>query len=669
MKAPIDMKWLIGERRTIEGIEVLWPAEGLIATLIGGVKDTRMLVVEAPDGSGSEIEVIDAPGEDVDGALLRALPPKDIQTAIAKATEHLSWKRPLPGRELERSLLRTPEQARAWRLCRLEYFELCRTHGTPPPSAILQEHRRRWPRERVGSSPPAQGSLVSTATPWLDGLNDEQRAAVLAPQGPLLVLSGPGTGKTRVLAARLAHVIKCGLAHPTECLAATFTTRAAHEMRERLRGMIGSDAAGVLMGTFHSLCLRILSRHPEAGGLKPGFAVLDGARQTKELIAAMREAGFDPKSLPPAEAMSAIQRVKNRAGDLDRDIEDVRFRAIAQAYQSRLSALNACDFGDLTPRALDVFRSEPGTLALWRRAIRHLHVDEYQDANHAQHLWLEKLAGPERNLCCIGDDDQSIYAWRGAESGIVQRFGIDNPDATIVRLERNYRSTPRIAEAASALIARNAGRMDKALRATGDPGDRIRIRAVADNDAETLMVGEEIKALMDRGEDPSGMAILVRVGFLIPGFVESLAEAGVPVRLMRPQPLADLPEDDVEIDPVAAEGSGVSIMTLHAAKGLEFDTVFLPGWEEDILPHQAALMERGTRGEEEERRLAYVGLTRARKRAVISFAAERRIQNLWLTRHPSRFIDEIPRSLSERSSEDGLRRGLSAFGSDWGDLA
>ncbi|MFD2233924.1 ATP-dependent helicase [Phaeospirillum tilakii] len=657
----------------------------------------------------------------------------------------------------------------------------------------------------------AAGPLaVPDDAPWLAGLNPEQHQAVTILDGPLLVLSGAGTGKTRVLTARLAHLLASRRAQPWQCLAVTFTNRAAREMRERVAALVGPAANDLWLGTFHSICLRILRRHAEAVGLTHDFTILDADDQLRLLKRVIEEEGLDVKSCPPQAVMAQIQRWKDQALAPDKlpagrpgDAAQARSARLYRLYQERLRGLNACDFGDLLLHVLTLFLGDEGVLRYWQGRFRYLLVDEYQDTNVAQYLWLRLLAQTHHNICCVGDDDQSIYSWRGAEIGNILRFEQDFPGAKLVRLERNYRSTPPILAAAAGLIAHNEGRLGKTLRPgrAHDPAtvEKVRSRAVWDGEAEARMVVEEIEALHRRGDRLSGMAILVRVGFQTREFEERLIATGVPYRViggprfyeraeirdalaylrlvvapsdslaferivnlpkrglgnaalgeiaafaraqglplleaarrlvasgeMKPRPrkalgefVADIdrwrallgslaPEDlaDTILDEsgyvamwkadkapdaagrvenlaeltaaiaeyesipsflehvalvmendAKAEGDRVVVMTLHGAKGLEFDSVFLPGWEEEVFPHVRALEEGGNKGLEEERRLAYVGLTRARRRVLISFAANRRIYNQWRTQLPSRFLAEIPDDEIEREAAPGLFAG------------
>ncbi len=659
--------------------------------------------------------------------------------------------------------------------------------------------------------PPARGTapIPPADSPWLAGLNPEQTQAVTAVDGPVLVLSGAGTGKTKVLTARLAHILAGRRAQPWQCLAVTFTNKAAREMRERVANLIGPVAEGIWLGTFHAIAVRILRRHAEAVGLDSNFTILDADDQLRLLKQVMEAERIDSKKWPAPALMATIQRWKDRGLAADKlegedagELAGGRARELYRLYQERLGSLNACDFGDLLLHNLTLFLGHPDILERYQEQFRYLLVDEYQDTNVAQYLWLRLLAQKHRNICCVGDDDQSIYSWRGAEVGNILRFERDFPGARVVRLERNYRSTPHILAAASHLIAHNADRLGKTLRPglehNGD-SEKIRVRAVWDGEAEARLVVEEIEALQRRGETLSSMAVLVRAGFQTREFEERLIVTGIPYRViggprfyeraeirdalaylrlvaspadglaferivnlpkrglgeaalqavhvaaraldvplfeaarrltetdeMKPRArnalarfVADvdrwralldaMPHWDLtatildesgytamwqadkspdapgrlenlkelvvaleEFDSLQgflehvalvmenderAEGDRVVLMTLHGAKGLEFDSVFLPGWEEGVFPHSRALAEGGQHGLEEERRLAYVGLTRARKRVLITFAANRRIYGQWQSSLPSRFLEELPEAHVEREAERGLFAG------------
>ncbi|MGF1623358.1 MAG: ATP-dependent helicase [Alphaproteobacteria bacterium] len=665
--------------------------------------------------------------------------------------------------------------------------------------------------------------------PYFAMLNDRQREAVAAVDGPVLVLAGAGTGKTRVLTTRLAHILLTGRARPAELLAVTFTNKAAHEMRERVGAILGRPVEGWWIGTFHALAARIVRAHADLVGLKPNFTILDMDDQHRLLKQIIQAAGLDDKKWPARALNAVIQRWKDRGLTPEKvtraeagDFADGRARQLYEAYQERLRVLNAADFGDLLLHCLTLFAQNADVLARYQDRFRYLLVDEYQDTNVAQYLWLRLLAQRHRNICCVGDDDQSIYGWRGAEVGNILRFDQDFPGAAVIRLEQNYRSSPHILGAASGLIAHNEGRLGKTLWTERDDDDKVRVRGVWDGPEEARVVGETIEALQRDGHGVGQMAILVRAGFQTREFEERLLTLGVPYRVIggpRFYERAEIrdaiaylrvvvqPDDDLALERIVntprrgigrsalqqvhvtarAQGSSlsvavrrlvetdelpartrrafaglladfdrwralaqttppaalagivldesgytdmwraeksvdapgrlenlkelivalqefetlqgfldhvslvaeqteqagvemVSIMTLHGAKGLEFDYVFLAGWEDGLFPHQRALDESGLKGLEEERRLAYVGLTRARKRAYVTHAANRRVNNLWQSALPSRFIDELPDEHVVREAEDGMYRGrgggfgeaaavpYAAGATDWGPI-
>jgi DNA helicase-2/ATP-dependent DNA helicase PcrA len=648
---------------------------------------------------------------------------------------------------------------------------------------------------------------TAAMTAYLARLNPEQREAVETLDGPLLVLAGAGTGKTRVLTTRFAHILLTGRAWPSQVLAVTFTNKAAREMRERVGGLLDRPAEGMWLGTFHALGARMLRRHAEQAGLTPSFNILDADDQLRLLKQVMEAARLDTKRWAPAALMAIVQRWKDRGLTPARvtaaeatDFANGRALELYAAYQDRLRTLNAADFGDLLLHTTEILRAKPDILAEYQRRFRFILVDEYQDTNLVQYLWLRLLAQAHRNICCVGDDDQSIYSWRGAEVENILRFEHDFPGARIVRLERNYRSTAPILAAAAALIAHNEGRLGKTLRPGGNDaaGEKLAVLALWDSDEEARMVGERIEGLRRAGENLAETAVLVRAGFQTRAFEERLITLGVPYRVvggLRFYERAEIrdaiaymrvlhqPADDLAFERIvnlprrglgeqalramhqiardrsvplsvaagmlAAEGgvrgraraaldellrgftrwraqieaaghvetvaamldeSGytemwrqdkspeapgrlenlkelvraladfdtlagfldhvslvmeneesatqdrVSLMTLHAAKGLEFDTVFLPGWEEGVFPNQRAMDENGARGLEEERRLAYVGITRARRRVIISHAANRRIYANWQASIPSRFLDELPDEQVLHSGSAALAR-------------
>ncbi len=625
----------------------------------------------------------------------------------------------------------------------------------------------------------------------LAGLNPEQLAAVTAPDGPLLVLAGAGTGKTRVLTCRLAHLLIEGRVRAGEVLAVTFTNKAAREMAERVERLIGRSVQGLWLGTFHAMGVRMLRAHAELVGLEPSFTILDTDDQLRLLKQVLLAAGLDERRWPARGLAALIQRWKDKgwrpeqvpAAELS-DFALGRGRELYAAYQERLATVNACDFGDLLLHGLTLLQGHPELLERYQRRFRAILVDEYQDTNVAQYLWLRLLAQRHRNITCVGDDDQSIYSWRGAEVGNILRFEQDFPGATVVRLERNYRSTGHILGAAGGLIARNRARHGKTLWTEGEAGEPVRIAGLWDESEEARWIGQEIEALQRRGEPLASIAVLVRAGFQTRPIEERFIQMGLPYRVIggprfyERQEIRDAvaylrlvasPDDDLAFERIVnlprrgigeaamrtlhaaarragtslvragrtlattdelparargaldrflaqldrwrgllaersprdlaeqvledsgyvemwqaertpdaqgrldnlkelakaldgfetlgaflehvalvvdgtsdAAGDMVSVMTLHGAKGLEFESVFLAGWEEGLFPSQRAIDEGGARALEEERRLAYVGLTRARRRCAVSFAANRRVYGQWTSAVPSRFVEELP---------------------------
>ncbi|MCK5445433.1 MAG: UvrD-helicase domain-containing protein, partial [Rhodospirillaceae bacterium] len=577
----------------------------------------------------------------------------------------------------------------------------------------------------------------------LSGLNDAQLEAVETIDGPVLVLAGAGTGKTRVLTTRLAHILKQQKARPGELLAVTFTNKAAREMQERVGGMLETSVEGWWVGTFHALSARILRRNAERVGLKSNFTILDTDDQLRVIKQILELRGIDAKRFPPRTFLNEIQKWKDRALEPDRVPEGEVMDAVGGDaldvyvdYQARLLQLNATDFGDLLMLAVGLLQKHPDVLAGYQQRFRYILVDEYQDTNVAQYLWLRLLAQTHANICCVGDDDQSIYSWRGAEVGNILRFEKDFPGARVVRLERNYRSTPHILAAASELITNNEGRLGKTLWTELDEGEKVRVMGVWDSAEEARFISDEIEARHRKKESLSTMAVLVRTSAQTREFEERLITLGIPyqviggLRFYERREIRDAvaylrvvaqPDDDLAFErivnfpkrgvgdmamqsvhvhararsiPLSAavdelistdelrpavrktlanlmrdfsnwralsldkppaelcnlilneagiidnwkldksiEAPGridnlkelvvgleafdtlgaflehvslvmeneqakgvdkVSLMTLHGAKGLEFDTVFLPGWEEGLFPHQRSLDETGT---------------------------------------------------------------------------
>ncbi len=645
--------------------------------------------------------------------------------------------------------------------------------------------------------------------PYLRGLNEAQREAAMALDGPVLVLAGAGTGKTRVLTTRLAHLIASRKAWPSQILSVTFTNKAAREMIHRTGELIGGMVEGMpWLGTFHSIGAKILRRHAELIGLKSNFSILDVDDQLRLMKQVIDAARIDEKRWPARHLSSLIDSWKNRAMT-PKDVPagesfaygNGKGAELYEAYQQRLKALNAADFGDLLLDVITILKTHPEVLQEYRNRFAYILVDEYQDTNVAQYLWLRLLAGERRNICCVGDDDQSIYGWRGAEVDNILRFERDFPGAKIIRLERNYRSTPHILAAASGLIAANKSRLGKTLWTELGEGERVSVRGVWDAEEEARQIADDIEQVARNRQKISDIAILVRASFQMRAFEERFVQLGIPYRVVggprfyERQEIRDAlaylrvvvqPDDDLAFERIfnkpkrglgdvalqsvhkmaralkkplfaaadaiiqtdelpsrarsalrdlvqsfkrwsdqatalshielaemvldesgytamwqadrSAEAPGrlenlkelvrsmeefetvesflehvslvmeieqsdttdkVTIMTLHGAKGLEFPTVFLPGWEEGLFPSQRTLDENGLQGLEEERRLAYVGLTRARERAKISYAANRRVHGMWQSAMPSRFISELPLDAIVLESDPGLPYGNS----------
>jgi DNA helicase II / ATP-dependent DNA helicase PcrA len=709
----------------------------------------------------------------------------------------------------------------------------------------------------VTDAPVPQTPNAQDDYPWLRGLNPPQREAVLTTEGPVLVLAGAGTGKTAALTARLAHLVATQRAWPGEILAVTFTNKAAREMKERVGRQLGGAMEGMpWLGTFHAVAAKMLRRHAELVGLQSNFTILDTDDQLRLLKQLIVAADLDEKRWPARQLAGLIDRWKNRGwtpADIDagesEQFANGRGRDLYTAYQDRLRAVNACDFGDLLLHMLVILKTHRDVLADYQRRFKYILVDEYQDTNASQYLWLRLLAQERKNICCVGDDDQSIYSWRGAEVANILRFEKDFPGAKIIRLEQNYRSTPHILAAASGLIANNGGRLGKTLWTDVDPdgtgGTPVKVIGVWDGPEEARRIGDEIEAAQARGERIDRTAILVRAQFQTREFEERFISIGLPYRIVggfRFYERAEIrdalaylrviaqPADDLAFERIvnvpkrglgdkavarlhqvargenvplttaaawlsdaipfartptrhpseswdptssppgeqeqrdssvrwndgkkesgltpqarrglaalvtdiarwrdllstlphaelarlvldesgytamlqnerSAESAGrlenlaelarameeyetlgaflehvslvmdndaaadeekVTIMTIHAAKGLEFDTAFLVGWEEGVFPSQRALDEGGLASLEEERRLAYVAITRARLRASIYHAANRRIYGQWTSSIPSRFIAELPQAHIE--SESTMSGGESLWRAQW----
>jgi DNA helicase-2/ATP-dependent DNA helicase PcrA len=753
-----------------------------------------------------------------------------------------------------------------------------------------QSRERDLSHDENGLPPPPQPggiaarAMAARAQPqYLNDLNPEQREAVVTLDGPVLVLAGAGTGKTRVLTTRIAHILATGRARPSEILSVTFTNKAAREMKTRVGLYVGEVVEGMpWLGTFHSIGVKILRRHAETVRHKPDFTILDTDDQSRRITQLLEVENLDEKRWPARVFAQILDGWKNRGLTPDQvppgeaaSFAAGRGKKLYAAYQERLKTLNAADFGDLLLECIRLFRQNPEVLRGYQQRFRYILVDEYQDTNVAQYLWLRllgqsqpartgdlqqrstasqqrtdlaasdsraassvpsplagegtspRLVSPttaaqtslhQKNICCVGDDDQSIYGWRGAEVDNILRFEHDFPGAKVIRLERNYRSTGHILAAASHLIAHNEGRLGKTLRTEDVPGEKVQVTSCWDSEEEARAIGDEIEALQRGAYGPTGhsephnldeIAILVRASFQMREFEDRFVTMGLPYRVIggprfyermeirdalaylrlvnqpaddlaferivnvpkrglgdatvnllhnfarkRKVPLLEATRAIVETDDLKARprnslrdlvacfdrwraqkdttphgelaqivldesgytemwqkdrsadaagrlenlkelvrsmeefenlqgflehislvmdadksesGEAVSIMTMHSAKGLEFDTVFLPGWEEGLFPSQRTLDDQGRVGLEEERRLAHVGLTRARRRAKIYFAANRRMHGLWSSNIPSRFLDELPETAVEvAEAKGGFASGMSAYGNAGG---
>ena len=651
------------------------------------------------------------------------------------------------------------------------------------------------------------------APPYAAALNPPQREAVLTTEGPVLMLAGAGTGKTAALTARLAHLIATRRAWPSEILCVTFTNKAAREMRERVARHIGQAVEGMpWLGTFHSIGAKMLRRHAELVGLKQNYTIIDTDDQLRLLKQLITENDLDEKRWPARQLAGLIDRWKNR-GLNPEDLDAVENEAYANGrgqqfyrlYQDRLKALNACDFGDLLLHMLNILLRHRDVLEHYQQRFKYILVDEYQDTNQVQYLWLRLLAQERKNICVVGDDDQSIYSWRGAEVANILKFEKDFPGAAVIKLEQNYRSTPQILAAASGLIGANTERLGKTLWTELPQGEKVRVIGVWDGPEEARRVGEEIERLEREGAPLDQVAILVRAQYQTREFEDRFIQIGLNYRIVGgfrfyeraeirdalaylrviEQPADDLAFERIHNQPkrglgakaleamrrharrtgmplaaasldladsdelpartrntlvgllgqiarwrqasevetpanllrlvmnesgyddmlakdrsaesagradnlvelgrameeygtltdflehvslvmdneAAGDGEKVTIMTMHAAKGLEFDHVFLPGWEEGVFPSQRALDEGGLASLEEERRLGYVAITRARRRCTILHAANRRIFGQWTSSIPSRFVDELPEDAVVR--ETTMTGGASLWRANW----
>src|SRR5437867_2615136 len=404
-------------------------------------------------------------------------------------------------------------------------------------SCSLAEPLQQRPGQPGGIAARAQAGI---GAPYLRDLNPEQREAVVTLDGPVLVLAGAGTGKTRVLTTRIAHILSLGRARPAEILAVTFTNKAAREMRDRIGKLLGHTVEGMpWLGTFHAICVKILRRHAELVGLKPDFTILDVDDQIRLIKQILQAANIDEKRWPARLLASMIDNWKNRGLTPDRvpageaqSFADGRGAKLYAAHQERLKVLNAADFGDLLLESIRLFRDNAAVLAQYQARFKYMLVDEYQDTNVAQYLWLRLLGQGSKNLCCVGDDDQSIYGWRGAEVDNILRFEKDAPGAEIVRLECNYRSTAHILAAASHLIAHNEGRLGKTLRTDEHLGEKVTVTGAWDSEEEARSIGEEIEALQRDRHKLNEIAILVRASFQMREFEDRFVAVGLPYRVI-----------------------------------------------------------------------------------------------------------------------------------------
>ena len=641
-------------------------------------------------------------------------------------------------------------------------------------------------------------------------LNEVQKEAVLHDNGPLLVLAGAGTGKTGVLTTRLARILMENMALPGEILSVTFTNKAANEMKSRVGNLIGDMVTGLKwLGTFHSIGAQILRQYPEKVGLKNGFVILDTDDQLRLLKQIIKEENIDDKKWSAKGLLSLIDKWKNKGlgpNQISSDDGDYfangKGKVLYKKYQEQLKFFNAADFGDLILECIRLFNENPDILESFQNRFKYMLVDEYQDTNTSQYTLLKLLSGKWKNICCVGDDDQSIYSWRGAEVTNILKFEKDFLDSKIIRLEQNYRSTGNILAAASKLIETNESRFGKTLWTSSNGGEKVSVTSTWDGEEEARIITDEIEQQSLNKKNLDEVAILVRASFQMREFEDRFVSIGLPYKVIggprfyerkeirdanayfrlaiqpndslalerilnvpkrgigettlkkikdyaknnnistidsirdliktseiKPKTkislghfielterwndliaernhyemaeiiledsgyLEMLRNDDTitaagrldnikelfrSIEPFESinaylehislvmeidknpEGNKVSLMTLHAAKGLEFDYVFLPGWEEGVFPNQRSLDEGGVKSLEEERRLAYVGITRAKIKSSIFYAANRKMHNQWLSSIPSRFVNELP--------EDNIEINLSHFSGNKGNF-
>ena len=636
---------------------------------------------------------------------------------------------------------------------------------------------------------------------YLDNLNKAQKEAVLHLDGPLLIVAGAGSGKTKVLTSRIAHIIKEKKAFPNQILSVTFTNKAAKEMQNRVSKILGSAAIGLSwLGTFHSICAKLLRKHASAANLNSNFTIIDTDDQTRLIKNICKAENIDIKQLAPRFILAIIDRWKNKGYYPSeviinkKDIYEKTILPLYKIYQQKLTDLNSCDFGDLILHTVKILENYPDIRQIYSNNFKYILVDEYQDTNFIQSKWLSLLSEKNKNLCCVGDDDQSIYSWRGAEIKNFLEFDQVYKNTKVIRLEQNYRSSQNILSVASNLIANNENRVGKTLTTTMEEGDLVKLNCFKNGKDEAIGISDEIEKKLKKKYSFNNMAILVRAIFQTREFEERFLKIGMPYRILggtkfyerseikdcvaylrlihqerddlaferivnnpkrsigdttlkivheyakenslslekasikmieqnlikpktkiglgfflnslskwrndllikkishikllqivldesgysamlknkkdidnenRLENIKELLSAMKEFDNLESflehvslatsidqewDGEKVNMMTMHAAKGLEFDVVFLPGWEEGLFPHQKSIEEKGQNGLEEERRLAYVGITRAKKKAIISFSMNRFYQGDWIDSMASRFIEELPEKHLEKNS-------------------
>ena len=645
---------------------------------------------------------------------------------------------------------------------------------------------------------------------YLNNLNKAQKEAVLHLNGPLLIVAGAGSGKTKVLTSRIAHIIKEKKAFPNQILSVTFTNKAAKEMQTRVSKMLGSAATGLSwLGTFHSICAKILRKHASAAKLNSNFTIIDTEDQTRLIKNICKSENIDIKQLAPRFILAIIDRWKNKGyypSEIiinNKDVYEKTIQPLYKIYQQKLIDLNSCDFGDLILHTVKILENFPDIRQIYSNNFKYILVDEYQDTNFIQSKWLNLLSEKTKNLCCVGDDDQSIYSWRGAEIKNFLEFDQVYKDTKVIRLEQNYRSSQNILSVASNLIANNQNRVGKTLVSEMEEGDLVKLNCFKNGKDEAIGISDEIEKRLKKKYSFNEMAILVRAIFQTREFEERFLKIGMPYRILGGTKFYERAEikdcvaylrliyqekDDLAFERIVNnpkrsigdttlktihefgkknnlslesaaknmidqnlikpktkiglnfflnalnkwrndinikkinhikllqtvldesgysamlknkkdldnenrlenikellsamkefnnlesflehvslatsidqnwDGEKINMMTMHAAKGLEFDVVFLPGWEEGLFPHQKSIEEKGQNGLEEERRLAYVGITRAKKKAIVSFSMNRFYQGDWIDSMASRFIEELPEKYLEKNSffEDEVDNG------------